>query len=302
MNHLSTLIKAFTLIVIISACSVPSENELSKEVHDSATEAWVQDRIAALKKEDGWLNLVGLHWITGRTSSMGSDPSNEVLVPEKFPGKIGTFTWEDSTLRFNPEFPGITHGEELIENPINLFSAASEESPKTLTLGSLQWTIIKRGDAIGIRIRDLESPAISEFKGIPRFPTSLEWRLTGEFTAYTPAKEILITNVIGQTSVNLSPGFVSFEKDGKQYQLDALDAGNQLYLILADGSSGIDTYGGGRYLYIDKPKPNQSAVVIDFNQAYNPPCVFTPYATCPLPPRQNILELTIAAGEKYSEK
>lgn len=302
MNHLSTLIKTLVLLLFLGACSVSSNNELSKEAHEIEIEEWVEDRIAALKKEDGWLNLVGLHWITERTNRMGSDASNDMVVPDKFPAKIGTFTWEDSTLIFNPETLGIKHGEELVEEPLILFSITSQEPSKSLALGSLRWTIIKRGDAIGVRIRDLDAPAVHAFAGIPRFPTSLEWRLRGSFTAYEPAKEIPITNVIGQTSMNLSPGFVSFEKDGKQYQLDALDAGNQLYLILADASSGIDTYGGGRYLYIDKPKPNQSEVVIDFNQAYNPPCVFTPYATCPLPPRQNILDLTIAAGEKYTEK
>ncbi|UJP63429.1 DUF1684 domain-containing protein [Mongoliitalea daihaiensis] len=285
------------------ACSERHGNVISEADHVQEIEEWVNERTASLKKENGWLNLIGLHWITADTTRMGSSEENDFTIKsDSFPSSLGYFVKEESELVFYPQTEGIYSVDQQVSSPISVFSEKQEESAKPLSFQSFRWTIIKRGDALGIRLRDLEAPAVKEFKEIDRFPTNLTWRLQGTFTPYIPVKEIVITNVVGQTSVNLSPGFVSFEKDGKSYQLDALDAGSQLYLILADASSGLQTYGGGRYLYIEKPNQDRNDVVIDFNKAYNPPCVFTPYATCPLPPKQNILDVYIEAGEKYTEK
>ncbi|GHB25207.1 DUF1684 domain-containing protein [Mongoliitalea lutea] len=297
------LLPILICLLYFFSCDKKPNKLLNQKEHEELIDSWVENRLASLKKDDGWLNLIGLHWISNSETSMGSADYNDILLPaDKFPEKIGTFFWQDSILTFTPKIDGITYNGQMVESPMILYTSGLDEPTKTLSLGSLLWTIIIRGDALGVRIRDLDASAISDFKGIPRFATSLDWRLKGEFTPYEFGKELSITNVLGQTSINLSPGFVSFEKDGKVYQLDALDANNQLYLIFADASSGLETYGGGRYLYIDKPAPKKTEVIIDFNKAYNPPCVFTAYATCPLPPRENILDLYISAGEKYMDK
>jgi uncharacterized protein (DUF1684 family) len=146
-------------------------------------------------------------------------------------------------------------------------------------------------------LRDLETAAVTQFDEIERYPVDLEWRIEAKFISYDPIREIPITNVLGQTTPNPSPGYLEFQKGGITYKIDALDAEDELYLIIADNTSGGETYGGGRYMYVKKPVSGD-LVILDFNKAYNPPCVFTPHATCPLPPRQNMLDLAIIAGEK----
>lgn len=295
---------SFFLLLICLSCQSPSNNKIiTKEEHQLEIENWVTERVRELKQEDGWLNLIGLYWLSSDSTLMGSGMDLPLVIEKAtIPERLGYFYIQNFEVIFHPLTEGIYIGDDSLAAPIKMLANDPKETAKTLSYQSLRWSVIKRGEAIGVRIRDLEAETLIEFKDIPRFPTALEWRIEGIFTPYQPEKEVLITNVIGQTSVNLSPGFVSFEKNGTTYQIDALDAGNQLYLIVADASSGLESYGGGRYLYIDKPKQGTSEIVIDFNKAYNPPCVFTPYATCPLPPKQNILELYIDAGEKYSEK
>lgn len=289
-----------TVLFLFMACQPKEEShEISTDSHEKEISTWHADRVESLKKEDGWLNLIGLFWLGEGPNTFGSgDSSNLKLEEGNFPSNIGVFTLQNGEVYFEPKVEGINLDNKGLEETTVIFSTSMEGAGPALSLGTLRFNIIKRADAYGLRVRDLEAASVKEFSGIDRYPVSLDWRLIGQFVPYEPSKEIPITNVIGQTTPNLSPGYVSFEKDGKTYTLDALDAGEELYLIFADATSGSETYGGGRYLYIPKPKAGSDVVVIDFNKAYNPPCVFTPHATCPLPPRQNMLELPIEAGEK----
>jgi len=167
-------------------------------------------------------------------------------------------------------------------------------------MGTLIINIVKRSDRIGVRVKDSSQAAARlQFKGLEYFPTDPRWRVEARLEPYQPAKVIPITNVLGMTSDETSPGALAFEVDGKTYRIDPiLEKGETDYFImLADDTTGRETYGAGRYLYVSPPDPS-GKVVIDFNKAYNPPCAFTPYATCPLPPRQNHLPLRIEAGEK----
>jgi uncharacterized protein (DUF1684 family) len=171
-----------------------------------------------------------------------------------------------------------------------------------LQVGSIKFNLIVRDTLYGIRFRDLNSELVKNFKGIERFPINESWRITARFEAYNPAKEIDVPNLLGKISKEKCPGAIVFERDGKTYRIDAVDeGGNELFLIVADETSGSEIYGGGRFMYVKKPD-STGTVVLDFNKAYNPPCVFTKYATCPLPPLQNYLKLKIEAGEKvYGE-
>lgn len=288
------------LLFFLMACQPKEEsNEISTEAHEKEISTWHADRVESLKKEDGWLNLIGLYWLNEGSNTFGSEDSADLKLEEgDFPSKIGKFILQDGEVFFEPMVEGITLNNMGLEEKTVIFSKSMEGAGPSLSFGTLRFNIIKRADAYGLRVRDLAAASVTEFLGIDRYPVAMEWRLMGKFVPYEPMKEIPITNVIGQTTPNPSPGYVSFEKDGKTYTLDALDAGEELYLIFADATSGSETYGGGRYLYIPKPKAGTDRVVIDFNKAYNPPCVFTPHATCPLPPRQNMLELAIEAGEK----
>jgi uncharacterized protein (DUF1684 family) len=163
--------------------------------------------------------------------------------------------------------------------------------------GSIKWNLIVRNELYGIRFRDLESDLVKNFSGIERFPVNEDWKVTATFEAYDPPKKISVPNVLGQIDEEPSPGAIVFTKDNQTYRLEAVDAGDKLWFIFADGTSGEETYGGGRFLYTDKPDSN-GKVIVDFNKAYNPPCVLTKFATCPLPPKENYIKLRITAGEK----
>jgi uncharacterized protein len=297
--------RSLLFLLLVSACNSKAPVlTLTPEEHQGTIELWHQERVQSLKKEDGWLNLIGLHWINQDTVKMGRNGENTIVFDDDtFQDSIGLIIRTQHGIFLFPLQQGIlVEGTEIKGRPTLIYSEEENFQPPVVAFESFRWTIIKRGDALGIRIRDLNATAVRSFKEIPRYPVSLEWRLEGTFTPYDPPKEIPITNIVGQTSINASPGFVNFQKNGITYQLDALDGGEELFLIFADASSGVATYGGGRYLYIPKPTEKSQKVIIDFNKAYNPPCVFTAYATCPLPPRQNIVELTITAGEQYTEK
>jgi uncharacterized protein len=165
------------------------------------------------------------------------------------------------------------------------------------TSGSLEWYIIRRDTRLGIRLRDLNSPAIKEFKGVDRYPVDPAYRIEATFEPADSAHTIDITNVLGQTTPQSSPGTLVFTLHGREHRLDALEEDDKLFIIFGDETSGKDTYGGGRFVYTGKPNA-ENKVYIDFNKTHNPPCVFTPYATCPLPPAQNILKVAVEAGEK----
>ena len=166
-----------------------------------------------------------------------------------------------------------------------------------LKSGSLAWFIIERDERYGIRLRDFENPALRKFQGIESFPADIKWNIQAEYHTFGESIEILIPTVIGTIERKLCPGVLRFQVGGIEQELYPTRSGEKLFIVFADETSGFETYGGGRFLYIKDPGKDKS-VSINFNRAYNPPCVFTPYATCPLPPRENILSVRIEAGEK----
>jgi len=162
---------------------------------------------------------------------------------------------------------------------------------------ALRWNLIKRGERYGIRLRNLDSEQLKKFTGIETYPINDDWKLEARFEPYTPPKEIEIPTIIGTIEKDKAPGSLVFTKEDKFFRLDVTDAGNQYFVIFADLTNGKQTYGAGRFLYVNKAD-STGKIYIDFNKAYNPPCAFTKYATCPLPPKQNYLKLEITAGEK----
>lgn len=285
-------------ILVLSFCQNPEKSKgISINEHHSEVEEWYSKRVSSLKAEEGWLNLIGLYWLEEGANSFGSEPQSDLQFESgMFPTSLGIFELEDGKVFFSPKTGGIKSQEMELEERTLIFDADNKVSHK-IAYQSLRWNIIKRLDAYGVRLRDLEAKAVIHFEGIERYPVSLDWRFEAKYIPYEPVKQIAITNVLGQTSQNPCHGYVEFQKDGKSYQIDALEEDDELFLIFADDTSGGETYGGGRYIYVKKPEPNGNTI-LDFNKAYNPPCVFTPHATCPLPPRQNILDLAITAGEK----
>ena len=182
---------------------------------------------------------------------------------------------------------------------LDLKDDTEDRGPTILKFGTLLLNVIKRGDRVGVRVKDSDSRTRREFKGLEYYPIDPKWRIEARFEPYQPPKIIPITNVLSMTDDETSPGALVFEVGGTTYRVDPiLEKGEtDLFVIIADGTTGKETYGAGRYLYVSPPDKS-GKVVIDFNKAYSPPCAFTNYATCPLPPPQNRLPFRIEAGEK----
>lgn len=292
----------FILTLLLLSCAQPkplTQKEL--EAHQAEVEAWYTERITNLKAPNGWLNLVGLHWLEPGMNTFGSDSGNALVFPQ---GKIGThagyFLVKDNvvTLVVNKGLVA-TVDQDTITSKV-IFHPDSARALQVQS-GDLRWNIIKRDTKLGVRLRDDKADALKTFTEIERYPVSADYRIEATLERGDSTRTIEITNVLGQTTPQRSPGTLVFKYQNETYQLDALEEGDQLFIIFADATSGTETYGAGRYMYAKKPTGNEK-IILDFNKAYNPPCVFTPHATCPLPPRQNILPIAIRAGEKsYGE-
>lgn len=257
---------------------------------------WRTEREAALKAEGGWLNLAGRFTLPPGLSRFGAAKTNRVVFPSgKCPDSLGCFTVRNDSvwMQLFPEVRVLADGKPCSEKPLLLHPSPA---PVTLQSGALRWFIIRRGDQFMVRLRDLEHPALQDFHGVPAFPADTTWRFPARFEP-TAGKKIVIVNVLGQTSWQDSPGCLAFEHQGNTYRLDALQEGQQLFLLFADETNGLETYGAGRFLYTDLPDAS-GHTTLDFNYAINPPCAFTDFATCPLPPRQNALPFQVKAGEK----
>ena len=258
---------------------------------------WDQKRITRLKAEDGWLNLVGRSWLKPGENKFGSAKDNNVVIESnKVPDYIGIFVFQDSTvtMKVNESVEVLFNGKPVQEM---IMIGDEKESMTVFQYGPVKWNLIIRNEQYGIRFRDIESDLVKNFSGIERFTVDSNWIVNAKFEPYNPPKIISVPNVLGHIDEEPSPGAVVFTKENQTHRVETVDAGERLWLIFADETSGEDTYGGGRFLYVNKADEN-GIVRIDFNKAYNPPCVFTKFATCPLPPKENYLKLKISAGEK----
>ena len=262
-------------------------------------EAFRKQRDTQLRSDAGWLTLVGLSWLGEGDNSVGSAPKSRVPLPRgKAPEKLGTIRLEKGAATFTAA-PGaaVTEGGRPVAT-IALRPDVSGEATR-LSHGSLTFFLIKRGAKWGVRVRDREADALKNFRGVEAFPPDLAWRFLARFEKYQPPKKIEVPNVLEKPEIQDSPGAVVFSKDGKSWRIETLvgGRGGELFLVFGDQTNGKETYRGGRTLTTPPPTPD-GTVFVDFNRAINPPCVFTPYATCPLPPKTNVLALSVTAGEK----
>ena len=290
--HLAAL-SLFCLLLPLGASQDARAADYPAEI-----EAWRASRIENLTSPTGWLTLSGLHRLAEGEYTLGSAAEAAIVLPASAPSRLGILTVSEGSvhLRVHPTATVRFEGEATTE--LEMTPSASGEAP-IVEIDSVSFFVIRRGDLLLLRVRDSEHPDRSAFAGIDSFEIDPAWRLAARFEAYAPVKQIPIANIIGLVSDNPSWGAVVFEHDGETYRIDAVaePGDEELFLIFGDATSGHETYGGGRYLYVDAPDAD-GRIDLDFNRAYNPPCAFTPYATCPLPPIQNRLDLRIEAGEK----
>lgn len=286
---------ALTIITLIIVNMTIAQDYAYKKSID----AWHKMRIEYLKKPDGWLNLEGLFWLHKGKNSFGSAATSDCHYDNSnFPAFLGNFILEGDSVIWEQgkaETISINKVKAELSKACKVFDTKGVAA--IMDWGQFSWVIIKREDKIGIRFRNLKAKTLLNFKDIARFPVNESWRIKAKLVQ--PVQNFLmITNVLGQTVSSKNAGKLVFEKDGKTFSLDVIDeSGPQLFIVFADQTSGKSTYGAGRF--IDIPKPDKDGnTEIDFNNAYNPPCAFTAFATCPLPPKQNRLSIAIEAGEK----
>jgi uncharacterized protein len=272
---------------------MPAATKLSPEEHRARVIDWWAQRDERLRDPNGWLTLVGLYWLQPGENPFGADASNAILLSGRdVPAHAGSLWLEDGAVRLQSQ-------GDPAPRPEPLASDLGGE-PTVIEIGSLHMYIIQRGQRWGLRVRDHESPAIAGFRGMDHFPIDPSWRVTGRLLPAASGERLEIIDVTGDIGSEETPGTVQFERDGRSWSLAALpgDADERrVWLVFGDATNGSETYGGGRFLY-SEPVADDGSVVLDFNLAYNPPCVFSPYATCPLPPPQNRLNLRIEAGER----
>ncbi len=280
MRRLPALLLALLAVSCVKEAAKPVTADNS--AHEKEIRAWQTNRVERLKKEDSWLTLVGLDW----------------LKEGENPAPAGTVSLAGGKTTFNPKEDATIDGKP-VSGSVPLLADADEGGPTIVKTGTKQFNVIKRGDRFALRIRDSRAPTRLNFAGLEYFPIDPKWRVEARLEAYHPPKQIPITDVTGMTSNNISPGALVFEVDGKEYRLDPIveEGSDDFFIIFKDETSKDATYPAGRYLYAKKPGAD-GKVIVDFNRAYNPPCVFTPYATCPLPPPQNRLAVRVEAGEK----
>jgi uncharacterized protein (DUF1684 family) len=290
-----------TILTFLSFTILVSSNA-QNNTYFAEVEQWHSIRIAELKQPNGWLNLEGLFWLKKGTNSFGSATTNDLVYNNPaFPKHLGDFIYEDGKVYWKDagkEKITIKDNAGLVVTNSGILNLLTQtEGAYISQWKDFVWVVIQREEKVGLRFRNLKAKTLLEFKGIERFPVDAKWLVKAKVIP-RDQNPLMIMNVLGQNTAQKHGGQLEFEIEGKIYRLDAIDeGGNKLLVTFADATSGKTTYGSGRFLYIDKPDAD-GYTYIDFNNAYNPPCAFTEFATCPLPPPQNRLSIAIPAGEK----
>lgn len=278
------------------ACT-PSEQ--TDPAYLASIEKWRQERIDELKTPHGWLALAGLYPLKPGANTFGSAPENGVVFPAKAPAKLGVFHWRGDSL-FTEMPLELPSTDSSAENISLLWPSVYDGAFQNWQM--LDWVAIRRNNQFFIRLWDTQNPNIQSLTHIDHYPVRSKWNVPAIFVPYDQPRTIRVKNVLDMEVEQVSEGVLRFSVGGKEQELTVLEGNaDQYFVIFSDETSGETTYGGGRYVYVDKPDASGKSN-IDFNKAYNPPCAFTEYATCLLPPAGNRLSVEILAGEKnYGE-
>jgi uncharacterized protein (DUF1684 family) len=269
------------------------------ESYESELGRWRRQREADLKADDGWLTVCGLSWLRPGETRIGSDPTSDVLLPAHAPGAVGVLTLDAGRATFRVA-PGVVVTRDGKPFESGAIRSDADERPDVLAVGDTRLILLRRGERMALRIKDNRSPIRAAFAGLRWYPVDEQWRIPAKFVAYPTPTKLTMDTIVGEREVVDSPGYVTFDRGGKTYRLQAARAqGGALWFVFRDATSGRTTHGGARQLTAEPPRGDN--VVLDFNKAVNLPCAYIPYATCPLAPPQNRLSLAIEAGEKTYE-
>lgn len=276
------------------ACQPKADPEHQKQV-----DAWHQDRIDRLSEPDGWLTLTGLYWLKPGDNFVGSAPVNTLRLPQIMPPMLGLLRVQENSVEYHaPPGLNIRYQEGPVGTQVLTMKTDATESPTVLSIGPWRLHLIERGESLGLRVKDANSPVRERFRGIERFPVDTGWRVSADFKPYAKPQTRSVKTVIDVPETAVVPGELTFVYRGQSYRLLPFQRKNHagFFVVFADTTNGRGTYGGGRFLYTEAPVAGK--VTLDFNRAYNPPCSFTAYSTCMVPPQENRLAMAVRAGEK----
>jgi len=280
----------------------PAPNAAADVPFQAENQAWRNARVEALLQPDGWTSLAGLHWLELKAHYVGSGTAIGNGVRFAFgPPRMGMVARDaQGAWWFTPE-PGValTYDGAPLRGKVALHSD-HDATPSTIGFddGKGQLTLLLRGNRHALRIKHADAPTRQQFAGLHYWPADAAWRVRARFLPHPLGKTLPIADIVGTNTDSPNPGAVEFERDGKTYRLEAIgEPGRDLFFVFADRTSGHGSYPAGRFLEASWPNA-QGDVLLDFNRAYNPPCAFTLFATCPLPPPENRIDLAVSAGEK----
>ncbi len=296
------MLQSGTLIIagLIASATVAG---VSADSNDAATykqslETVRAQRLERLQGPNGWLSLIGLHWLKEGKNSVGSAKDNDVVLL-KGPAHLGNVTLDHgkTTIVVEAKSGAKIDGSDKLEG--ELLDDSHDDKTSRVSFGTANFVVIDRSGKKGLRVKDSEAQTRKNFVGIDYFDIDPSWRVEAKWVPFDPPHELEVPTVIGTVEKYPVPGKAVFQRDGKTFELlpvIEVPGDKELFLIFADRTSGKETYGAARFLYAAMPENGK--IVVDFNRAYNPPCAFTPYATCPLAPPENRLDARVTAGEK----
>lgn len=277
------------------------------EVYRLEIERWRSAREASLRAPDGWLSLAGLFMLEEGEFRVGSGNGNRIVLPPSAPEELGTlfFAQGKGTLHLTTDAPVLVNGSPLAKSgpnglaDVELVDNSNGQAPTMVSVGSVSMNLHKFGNEVALRVRDCANPAIREFAGCRWYEIQPSYRVHGRLTRHDAPTSIPVNTSVQTEAAYQSVGVIEFELQGRPLTLVAAAASKatELFIILRDTTAGRETYGAGRYLYAEVDGAGN--VTLDFNRAYNPPCALTHYATCSLPPKENLLPVAIEAGEQY---
>ena len=290
---------AAVLCVVVIVAGPASGNPHPGSGYADAIDAWCADRVARLKSETGYLNLVGLFWLEPGTYRFGAGDNNELVFAGTQTPLIGQFVVDDSGVRVEVE-PGVVVLDGDREVRARLIDDDTTDSPVTLTHGALAFGVVKRMNRYAVRVRDYENEALATFPALEYFPIDTSKRVPARIEYFDEPRVLSVNTVIeGLGWEPRSPGLAEFELDGKRYALEAYESGDRLFFVFGDRTNGRETYPAGRFLYA--PWPDEEGItILDFNLAYSPPCAFNDFSTCPVASPRNRLPVRVEAGELHN--
>ena len=302
-----TSLPGVLVLLLLSLSALNATDTDSAATWRASLLTWRAELAKELQQANGWLTLIGLEWLKPGDNTFGSAPGNNFVVKAPTAAYLGVVQLNDKGLELLPPHGGYPKGllvdGRLPENPQTLGSDDSEH-PSKITTGTVTITIIHRSERYGLRIKDSKAPARTQFHGLRWYPPDETYRVQAKWIPYNPPHQVAIPTILGTEVKSDVPGAAEFTLDGKMLRLEPILESpdeKELFFILRDTTSTTETYGAGRFLYTPLPDhglTQPGELVLDFNRAQNPPCAYTPYATCPLPPPQNRLPIAIPAGQQ----